>query len=314
MRALIVPLLLAMVTSPAGAAETSSEAQPFGAATVRMLEPRSYGYFVGDVFRRVAEIDVQPSFRLEPSSLPAPGRLNYWLDLKAVGISEATAEGVGRYRIDLDYQNFYVPLQPTRLAVPGATISFTDGKTTIEADIPAWSFVGAALREIAPEKPAEGPAGYLQPDATPRFIPTGRPRAILAMALGSLAVFLTLLAHHMAWGPFRARPQRPFTSAARAIKSRFAGARNDEAYRASLLDLHRAFDQSAGRRVLAEDVPDFIRGHQAFQPFNTEITRFFAASRRAFFGNDVDGAAKSMPAQDVALLGAKLGEAERGTA
>ena len=81
-----------------------------------------------------------------------------------------------------------------------------------------------------------------------------------------------------------------------------------------VLDLHRAFDASAGRRVLAEDVPIFLASHQVFKPLKPDIVRFFATSRRAFFGNDVTGAAEDMPLVEVADLGKRLGEAERRAA
>ena len=123
-----------------------------------------------------------------------------------------------------------------------------------------------------------------------------------------------MLAYHQAWWPFGARPSRPFTAAARAIRQRAAAGADQDAYRSSLLDLHRAFDASAGRRVLAEDVPIFLASHQVFKPLKPDIVRFFATSRRAFFGNDVTGAAEDMPLAEVADLGKRLGDAERWAA
>jgi mxaA protein len=66
--------------------------------------------------------------------------------------------------------------------------------------------------------------------------------------------------------------------------------------------------------VLAEDVPLFLAGHEIFKPLAPDISRFFASSRRAFFGNDLKGAAEDMPLTDVATLGKRLGEAERRAA
>jgi hypothetical protein len=45
-----------------------------------------------------------------------------------------------------------------------------------------------------------------------------------------------------------------------------------------------------------------------------DIARFFANSRRAFFGNDIAGAANDMPLGDIADLGKRLGQAERKAA
>ena len=304
----VLVLFLVAVMTPAMA---SAEAP---GVSLRVIEPRSFGYLVGDVFSREVEIFAAEPYRLEPSSLPAPGRQAYWLDLKSVDLTEKGATGGRRYRLVLTYQTFYVALQPTRLVVPGATLKFTDGTQSVEAEVPAWSFVMAAMREIAPEKPEEGPVGYMQPDALPTLIGTSRERIVFGIAAGGALLSLLLLAYHQAWWPFRARPSRPFTNAARVISHRAAAKRDQDAYRASLLDLHRAFDVSAGRRVLAEDVPIFLAGHEIFKPLAPDISRFFASSRRAFFGNDLTGAAEDMPLADVATLGKRLGEAERRAA
>jgi mxaA protein len=269
---------------------------------------------VGDTFRRQIDITVPDSYALDKASQPAPGRLNYWLDLRAVDIEESPSSGMRRYRLGLDYQTFYVPLSPAPLTVPGLKLRFSSaGGPALEADIPRFNFVMAPLREIQPEKPDEGPTGYLKPDAIPQKISTISNR--IGFGAGALAALLgfCLLAYHRAWWPFRARLHRPFTQAARVIK--FNATKDDlEAYRTGLLTLHRAFDLSAGHRVLAEDVPVFLSEHREFQPLEEDIERFFTNSRRAFFGNDMAGAARVMPFASVAKLGSRLGEAERRAA
>jgi mxaA protein len=148
----------------------------------------------------------------------------------------------------------------------------------------------------------------------PLFIKTGRAQTLLALSASGLLLGIALLAYYNAWWPFRARAARPFTAAARAIRLRAAQGAGPESYRASLIELHRAFDASAGRRVLAEDVPEFLARHEVFRPLGEDIARFFASSRQAFFGSDTKGAGEAMPLKSVAELSAKLGEAERRSA
>jgi mxaA protein len=285
------------------------------AVSVRTVEPRGFGYFVGDIFRREVELVVPEAYRLDKASAPAPGRLNYWLDLRAVDLSETNASGARRYRLSLDYQTFYVPLSPTPLTVPALTLRFSgEGEEAVQAEVPAFTFVMAPLREVAPVKPQEGPSGYLRPDAVPRKVGTLNARGTLGAGSAVALLALVLLAYHYAWWPFRARPARPFTHAARALKHELARGAGLAAYQAGLLDLHRAFDTTAGRRLLAEDVPEFLVSHGEFQPLKEDISRFFATSRRAFFGNDLEGAARVMPFEAVTSLGVRLGEAERRTA
>lgn len=304
---MIFVLLPALAASQATTQETSS---PISVGTI---EPRGFGYFVGDLLTREIVVVVAEPYRLEMASQPSPGRLDYWLDLRSVDVSETEGAGRRRYRLRLTYQTFYVPLSPSTRTLPAVTLRFSDGDRMAVADVPPFSFVMAPLREVQPEAPEEGPEGYLQADAVPRTISTRQARIAFGAGAVTALIALALLAYHEAWWPFRRRPERPFTRAARAIR-RLPRNGGEEVYRTGLLDLHRAFDVAAGHRLLAEDVPGFLSAHREFEPLAPDISRFFASSRRAFFGNDTQGAAKSMPLQAVASLGNRLGAAERSAA
>ena len=270
-------ILLAMLAmSPALVAEAlAAEAPTAPSVSVTTIEPRPFGYFVGDTFRREVDVVVADPYRLDASSVPAPGRLNYWLDLRAVKLAESSAPGGRHYRLDLDYQTFYVPLEPITVGIPGLTLSVSDGKQGVEAEVPPLSLLMAPLREIAPVKPEGGPVGYLRPDALPRKVSTLNARIGFAAGAAATLIGLVLLAYHKAWWPFGARAQRPFTRAARTIHGLGARGRNPDNYRAGLLDLHRAFDAAAGRRLLAEDVPDFLASHREFQPLKGRYLQVF---------------------------------------
>jgi mxaA protein len=300
---------LALVFLLMSAPPYARAAQP--QAVVTASEPREFGYFVGDVFRRDIDIVAPDPYRLDSASQPKPRRLNYWLELRDATVTETRLTGGRRYHLVLDYQTFYVPLSPTRLTVPEVQLRFSAGDDSVEAEVPPFSFTMSPLREVQPEQPEEGPAGYLRPDAVPRIQSARAARTGFSAGLVAFLLGLVLLAYHRAWWPFRARPHRPFTRAESAIRRRLAHGADPDTYRHGLLDLHRAFDQSAGRRLLAEDVPEFLAAHREFQSLREEISRFFASSRRAFFGSDPEGAAETMPFGAVAELGARLSEVER---
>ena len=236
--------------------------------------------------------------------------MSYWLDLRSVDVSERWASGATRYRLKLVYQTLYVPLSPAERHLPAFELRFKDGDDVAVAKVPAFKFVMAPLREVIPEVPAEGPEGYLRPDVKPQALSTRRDRVLFGVGLGLTGLALIFLAYDRAWWPFRARPNRPFARASRRLRS-LARFKNADAYREGLLDLHRAFDAAAGRRVLAEDVAGFLESHAVFRAYEREIGRFFAASRQAFFANDVSGAEKAMPLSAMAALGAELSAAER---
>ncbi|MEG6509034.1 nonribosomal peptide synthetase MxaA [Methyloligella sp. 2.7D] len=282
--------------------------------SVRVSEPRDFGYFPGDLIRREIYIAIDSAYKLQPASQPAAGPLDYWLDLNSVELKEAESGGVRRYRLTLDYQSFYVPLEVKRRRLPGFTLDFVaEGgeKAAAAANIPPWSFLMSPLREIeASERPDE-PAGFLKPDRAPRLNDT-RPWQIgLGASLTVVLLGLLLLAYHYARWPFHKRAARPFTEGARAIRIYLRKPDRPESYRGGLLALHRAFDNAAGRRLFAEDMPGFLRSHAAYAPYDAEIDRFFESSRQVFFNDDLPGAKQHMPLKAIAALGDKLGAAER---
>ncbi len=309
---------------------------------IRASQPRDFGYFPGDVITREIYVAVDDAYHLQDASVPRKGALNYWLDLRSVKVKSDEAAGERRYLITLTYQTFYVPLEVKRRDLPGFALQFAPGDTEDGADIdteapadagpageeaanevsprdeamatahiPSWTFLMSPLREIQTPEPPEGPVGFLKPDRAPQPLDLGRLTLLFAVSGLAAALFLVLLAHHYAWGPFRSRPARPFTVASRTVKAKARGRGDDQAYTEALLALHRAFDETAGHRVFAEDAAGFLEQNATFKPHADEISRFYEASRLAFFKGDVAAARAVMSLPDLAALAGKLGAAER---
>jgi mxaA protein len=272
---------------------------------LRMEEPRSFGYFVGDTLERHALILVDPDDALQAASLPKPGPLSYWLDLRRVEVRESRAEGGKLYRITLVYQNFYVPLDPRKLTIAEWPLQLTQGS----AVIPAFAFTASPIRELFPEKSGETVDTFLKPDARAAPVSAGSVKPWLSLNATIALLALTALAHHFAWWPFNARPDRPFARAARFI----AGLRGDGVAsaddRAAMLALHRAFDATAKRRLLADDVDGFLAQHPEFAADRADVERFFESSRQSFFGGGATPA--PMPLQALKAFAAKLASRER---
>ncbi|ABD87470.1 hypothetical protein [Rhodopseudomonas palustris] len=271
---------------------------------LRMEEPRNFGYFVGDTLQRQAYILVDPEDTLQAASLPKPGPISYWLDLTGVAVRESRAQGGKLYRVTLVYQNFYVPLDPRKLTIPEWPLQLSDGGGVI----PAFAFTASPIRELFPEKSGETVATFLKPDARATPVSAGWAPHGLALSAAIALLTLVLLAWHYAWWPFVARPDRPFTRAARVIAGLAGDAVAAVDYRAALLALHRAFDATAKRRLLADDVDGFLAQHPEFAACRAEVVRFFQSSRDSFFGGR---ATASMPLQAVKTLAAQLAAAER---
>lgn len=305
MRALPLALLLALVSLPA-------------AAQVRGVElrtPRAFGYFQGDLVQVQAEIRTDPGFTLQRSSLPKPGPVTYWLDLRDVRTEESRgADGAHVIRLRLTYQDFYVALDARTLEVPGFPVTVenagANGSTTAVAQLPAWKIGVSPLREVQPER-RDDPAEYLRPDGrTPRL----DPQPALASAAGFLALAvlaLLLLAYDRAWWIFGRRRGRPFALAQKALYRAKRRSQGEALYREALLALHRGLDATDGRRVLADDLPDFLERHPTFREQAGSLQTFFSASRLAFFGRDTAGAGTTLPLPEVETLLRRLGAVER---
>jgi mxaA protein len=284
------------------------------AAQVRSIEDhsdRAFGYFVGDVIHRDIDVVVDPGFRLEPASAPKPGPITYWLDLTEAKVTESSSSSERRYKLKLTYQLFYVALDPRKLEIPKFQLLFTNGDRSVPATIEAWRFNVSPLREVEPAA-VDNPSDYLQPDAPAKPIDLG-PVARWTAGFGVATILaLLLVACDRAWAPFRKRPGRPFTVAARRIHELMRGG-EETAYLPALQILHRAVDDAAGHRVLADDLPTFLEERPQFKALAPDFGRFFDSSRDAFFGADPATASLKFPASTLVAFGDGLAAAERGT-
>jgi mxaA protein len=284
------------------------------AADVSLLEPREFGYFLGDIVRRGVIVTAPAGTSLDVASLPQPGPVNYWLELKSVDLAESETSERVTFRITLAYQTFYAPLDPRRLTIPGFTLKLSHDGSSEEARVPEFGFVTSPLRELFAGKEGETNAVALQAHVPAPLEATGAERTALLVGAGTGAVALVLLALHYAWGPFRRRPGRPFTEAARFLRTHTAQLNGEGGYRAALIKLHRAFDLAAGRRVLPDDLRAFLKEHPQFAPLEGDIERLFACSREAFYSGEQARARTEMPLAAIADLGSRLALAERRAA
>lgn len=291
--------LLVLAGLAAAAVEASAQT-----VSVELQAPRSFGYFAGDVARLTAIIVTDAGARLNAASLPHPRTVRPWLDLRSVTLDEeSTADDGRRYRLHLDYQFLDAPIETAERTIPPLTLKIDTPDGLADAVIPEWGLI------LSPLRGALASSAGLMPD-----IAADRPDVgalVWTMPATSLALLLVLalLAYHHGWWPFRLRKARPFTTAWREIRRP-----NADAYKASLLALHRAFDAAAGRRVFANDTDGFLDLHPQFRPAGDRIAAFFAASRRAFFAGDPAGAETDHPMEAVLSLSRDLSRLERRAA
>jgi mxaA protein len=271
--------------------------------------PRSFGYFLGDVIALDMDIPAPSGYDLRRASLPKTGPVTYWLDLVRLDVVERSGGAVNHWRLHLEYQNFYAALDVRALVIPGFVVNFVSAGERLEANIPSWSFGVSPLREIQPT--ASDPLDFLRPDIAPQLVARRWLKgAAAAFGAASLALFLCV-AFDRGWRPFRRRQARPFAAAARQIRRGLRHGGGDKAYRDWLLVVHRSVDQTAGRRILADDLPGFLADHPAYRHVASEFRQFFAASRRLFFGENSSGAMKDLPPAALVAFCDRLANLER---
>lgn len=281
--------------------------------SVATSDPRAIGYLVGDVIDRTIEVKSDKLFRLVPGSLPQPGPLAYWLNLISVEPREHVGGDENVTRIELRYQTFYAPMDTRKQTIPGLALRFANGGMVAVAQVPPWKFTMSPLREVSPGGEGQTLADQLRPDIRPQLNNTWPiERGLIIAGVVAALILLALARHYAAW-PFNRRARRPFTRAAAQI-GRLRPGDSNERYEASILALHRAFDSAAGKRLLSEDVDTFVGRHPELATTRGQITRFFEASARFFYGADKDGAVTQLPAKDLVAIARVLGEAERRAA
>jgi len=302
-RALLLSVLVGVVASNTAWARATSLA---------IKEPRAFGYFIGDTLTREVILNVGEGQSLDAASVPLQGPVNYWLELSDVKLKTDVRGDGTTYRLSLKYQTFYAPLDPRRLVIPALTLKVMGGKDTGEVRVPEFGFLTSPVRLLfAQSSQSSGSAVELQPDAPVHRVTTGHERTgMLVSGLIALASLIGL-AWHQAWWPFRRRPSRPFTDAARYLKANASRLEDAGGYRIALLKLHRAFDISAGKRLLSDDVGAFLSARPEFAPYADQVEHLFSSSRQAFFANDDQRAQAEMPLKALADLSARLGAAER---
>jgi len=294
---------LCLVGLPAAANAAEPEAAQLQVQTV---EPRAFGYRVGDVVERRVIVDIPARLTLDEDSLPRTGPQGPVLELRALERSESRTATGRRLALTLRYQVFAAPVAVRSYELPKLQLRFTGEPRGEDLRVETWPLVVAALA-AEEASPREG-LGELRPDIDPPLRSVSVERAVLwacAVVTVLLGAYLALVYVGLPWWGKR---QRPFTRAYHTVKSR-----GDVHWRDAWVALHAAFNQTAGRTLFAESIDDFVEGAPRFRGLKDDIRRFYTQSQAVFF---VDSAAVPAPELRDWLVGFARAcrDAERGSA
>ncbi len=307
MRELVPALLLAAMAVPVQAAD----AQPASLRAIT-IEPRAFGYHVGDRVEREVVVHAPAGYVLDASSLPRPGARGKPVELQGVSHDIASDAGGTRHALRLRYQVFLSPPEVRTIEMAPFTLTFQAEGRDQRVRVDAWPLTVAPLVPVD-VSPREG-LGELRPDMDPPLFDT-RPSWQRLLAYGAVILLcLAYLAQVYLVVPWWSRRQRPFAQAWRRVGPLGTDASPAD-WRQAFQHVHDALNLTAGEVMFEQGVDRFVAAQPRYAGLRADLLAFFQRSRREFFAEGRAGAQKA-GAEGAWLVDfcRKCRDAERGAA
>jgi mxaA protein len=252
------------------------------APTATELEPRAYGYFVGDVLQRRVWLTWPAGWSLDLSSLPKVRRPGQAIELRAVQLDGQ--------ELRLDYQVFLAPKAVRMLEIAPMRLRFAGPGGEAFVRIDAWPVTVAPLVPVD-VSPRVG-LGEMQPDIMPPAIATQARRQRLWLYAAVLLLGGLYLLQVYVGLPWWGRQQRPFAQAWRALRRLPADLSTPQWHGAMRL-VHEALNATAGEVVFEGGLTGFVADQPRFAPLQDALAGFFSRSHDTFFSGH--GAEADLP-------------------
>lgn len=266
---LLAGLLLCAEVSLAKSSPTSIDLQ----------SSRNYGYTIGDEIKLTALIEMQNFYSLENSSLPQPGPVNSWLVLKTVDLEDATS-GYD-LKLELTYQIFKDVRKTIIETIPALPLQFSRGGESMMVELPAWTFT---YHPLIPEQ-TQTDRIPIQPVLYAVHLDPGKHSSYVRF----LIIILVAVCLYIAWFygkiPFLERYSGPFGRACRTLKKLDNQNFSKQNYCEALQCFHKAINDTCGKTVFSEQLPEFFENHPAYQPARKQTEQLFRVSRQLFFSD-----------------------------
>lgn len=238
---------------------------------------RNYGYSMGDEIELTALIKTQNFYSLEEGSLPQPAPINSWLVLRSAQLEDAPS-GYD-YQLKLIYQIFKDVRKSQQQTIPALPLRFSRAGKNLTVEIPAWEFTyHPLLPEQTPNERLQ-----IQPELFPEKLDPGKHSRNVRF----LIFFLIAVCFYIAWFygkiPFLERYSGPFGLASRKLKKLSSQKFSEQGYREALKYFHNALNDTCGKTVFLEQLPEFFETHPAYQPVRKQTEEVFRISRQLFF-------------------------------
>lgn len=265
----LLALLLIAITCTTQAAIRSVDA----------VQPRSFGYVIGDVFRHHIKITLDDPWILDKATLPENGRVGIWLDRQLSRFTEKRIAQGTEYQFDLDYQIFNAEKQLAEVFTPQLELSVVNGSKQIPVFIHEWGFtVAPVVRDNIHQS-----LDYL--NLQPPHKPVPRKPAYTLLIAGSTGLLFSIavLGYIFCRLPGVSRTRGPFARACSRLRVLCKQHHQTESYQQALRHMHQAFNETAGQVLLGEDLERFFSEQPDHAKLREPIEQLFQYSRQTFF-------------------------------
>ncbi len=241
---------------------------------------RDTGYLLGDLLDERVEVALPDGMRVDPESLPLPGRVTPWLEVRHAAAEPAHGSVQD---VVVTYQIFAETEQATRAPLPEFNLRLRGPDGPTDVVVPSQSFLlSPALPETLGDHDRE-----LRPSPAPMRVPESD---ALAAALASLFVAFVAGAY-LLWRydrlPFLPYAPGPLLRAWRRWRRRSNRELTQDEETELLHEWHGALCLSAGETLYPSTLPRLFDRAPHLVPIRHEIERVFAASWQRFYGRDV---------------------------
>jgi mxaA protein len=237
---------------------------------------RDTGYMLGDLIDERIDVVLPEGARIDPDSLPLPGRVAPWLEVRRTALDPPRASA---QTLVVTYQIFDEAEQATLAPLPVLHLRLRDDSR--EVTVPSHSFLlSPALPATLVDKDRE-----LRPSPDPEGVSS---RGAIAGALASFAVAV-IATTYLLWRydrlPFLPYAPGPLLRAWRSWRRRASHELSVDEQGALLRDLHGALNESAGETLYPSTLSRLFDHAPHLAPLRCEIERVFVASWQRFYGN-----------------------------
>ena len=257
-------------------------AMPGSALSEAPIEPvifmRDAGYLLGDLIEERIDLPLPQGARLDADSLPLPGRIAPWLEVRAVREDAGTRPG--GTQIVVTYQIFAEVEQTSRVPIPGFTVRLRTGNETRMVSIPEKSFLlSASLPAALTDEDRE-----LKPSPPPQPLPVQALAAALAIALSGMLACVAYLLWIYDRLPLLPRSPGPCARLWRRWRGRVRRGLSAEDEAVLLRDWHAALSECAGETLYTSTLPRLFDGAPHLAPLREPIEKLFVSSWGFFYG------------------------------